>query len=67
MKVTRNDAETVWRACHDYGIVESGQFPSLQRTLKAAKEGRLEVEDNRDDGYLHIWGEDECYVSFLVD
>ena len=59
--------QTLYNACHDFGEVVSGEFPSFDAVVLAKKEGRLESEDCFESGFLAITGKDECHIFFEID
>ena len=67
MKVTKKEIQSIYNVIHDYGIVESGTFPTLDQIVIASKEDRLEFADHETNGYLHIKGENKCEIYFEVD
>lgn len=54
-------------ACHDYGTLHSGSFPTLPALKKARAEGRLLARDLCRTGIIKIEGEDACHVTFSID
>lgn len=61
------DVESIYNACHDYGTVIDGEFPTLQAVIDAHADGRLEAIDNFDTGSLRITGQDACHITFDID
>ena len=67
VQMTEQALQTLLNACHDYGTVHEGRFPSLDALLKAQKECRLLAKDLCSQGEILIVGQDACYVTFEVD
>ena len=65
--MTRIELQTLHNACHDYGTIISGEFPSLDAVLKANREGRLVARDLNRAGWIKIVGENACNIEFEVD
>lgn len=66
MKHLIRDVKQMWNIIHDYGIVESGEFPTREQTLKAAREGRIDIADHETNGHLHIKGENACEIYWEI-
>ena len=54
-------------ACHDFGTLHSGAFPTLPILKKAQAEGRLFAKDHSKTGVIHIRGTDACHITFDVE
>ena len=54
-------------ACHDYGTLHAGAFPTLPALKKARAEGRLFAQDLCTTGTIKITGEAACHITFTVD
>ena len=67
VQMSEQALQTLLNACHDYGTVHEGCFPSLDALLKAQKECRLLTKDLCRKGEILIVGQDACYVTFEVD
>lgn len=59
--------ESLYNACHDYGTIIAGEFPTLDAVIDAHAEGRLLAKDNIEDGSLKIVGRDECHIEFDIN
>ena len=65
--MTQQQLKELRNACHDYGKVTSGEFPTETALLKAKSEGRLVAKDTGENGYIKIVGENECHITFDIN
>lgn len=63
----KKEVKKCYNACHDYGSVLAGEFPTYEQVEKARKENRIDIMDTGKTGYLHIEGENACRIYFEVD
>ena len=61
------EVTNLYNACHDYGKVVTGEFPTLDAVLLALDENRLQCWDSFNNGYLTITGKDACHIVFSTD
>ena len=66
-QMSENELRTLLNACHDYGTVHEGDFPTLEALIHAQAECRLRATDMHRSGEILIIGRDACYVTFKVD
>ena len=59
--------EMLYNACHDFGTVVSGEFPTLDAVIDARADKRLEARDHIEIGYMKITGRDKCYITFDIN
>lgn len=59
--------EMLYNACHDFGTMITGEFPTLDAVIDAHADGRLRGVDNFDSGSLMIEGKDACHIEFKID
>ena len=67
VQMSENELQILLNACHDYGTVHEGDFPTLEALLQAQAECRLAARDMQNTGEILIVGQDACYVTFKVD
>ena len=67
VQMSENALQILLNACHDYGTVHEGGFPTLDALLQAQAECRLQAKDLCTKGEILIVGQDACYVTFKVD
>jgi len=65
--MTYKELRQLYDACHDYGTVVSGEWPTWLAVKSAKSEGRLVGRDAGENGYIKIVGSDECHITFKVD
>ena len=64
-EIHHEEITRLFNACHDFGYVDTGEFPTLDAVLLALDENRIEYQDNFENGYLTITGQDACHLVFL--
>ena len=67
VQLSEDELRILLNACHDYGTVHEGDFPTLEVLLRAQAECRLRATDMHSAGEILIIGRDACYVTFKVD
>ena len=67
MRLNMKELESLYNACHDYGTVVSGEFPSLDAVIDAHADRRLDAQDDIETGFLTITGRDACYITFDIN
>ena len=67
VQMSEKALQTLLNACHDFGTVHEGDFPTLEALLHAQVECRLRATDMCSKGEILIVGQDACYVTFKVD
>jgi len=65
--MTYKELRQLYDACHDYGTVVSGEWPTWSAVKSAKSENRLVALDLADHGFIKIVGTDECHITFKVD
>ena len=63
----KDEVKKLYNACHDFGKVVSGEFPSLDAVILALDEDRLEYRDYFQQGFFKITGQDACHIAFQID
>ena len=63
----KDEVKKVHGACHDYGKVIAGDFPTLDAVMLALDEDRLDYRDDFNSGFLTITGQDACHIVFSID
>ena len=66
-EMSEKELQTLLNACHDYGTLHEGDFPSLKVLLQAQTECRLLAKDLCSTGEILIVGRDACYITFKTD
>lgn len=67
VQMSESELQILLNACHDYGTVHEGDFPTLEALLQAQADCRLRATDMHSSGEILIIGRDACYVTFKVD
>ena len=66
-QLSADELQTLLNACHDYGTLHEGGFPTLTALLRAQAECRLRATDMGNTGEILIIGTDACYITFKVE
>ena len=64
---SERELQTLLNACHNYGTLHEGDFPSIETLLRAQTECRLLAKDLCSTGEILIVGRNACYITFKTD
>ena len=67
VELPQSALQALLNACHDFGTIHEGTFPSLKALIQAQAECRLSAKDFCTKGEILIVGQDACYITFEVD